>query len=128
MKKSITFAVIAVAVVGLVFGLNKTASQTPGVSDKALADFGQCITDSGAVFYGAFWCSHCKDQKNILGEAMDSIEYVECSTPDGNSQTRECIDKAIKSYPTWIFGDGSFNNGTMGISELASKTGCVTPN
>lgn len=128
MKKSITFAVIAVAVVGLVFGLNKTASQTPGVSDKVLADFGQCITDSGAVFYGAFWCSHCKDQKNILGEAMDSIEYVECSTPDGNSQTRECIDKAIKSYPTWIFGDGSFNNGTMGLSELASKTGCVAPN
>lgn len=128
MKKSITFAVITVAILGLVFGLNKSASQSPNVANKAMNDFGECVSDSGAVFYGAFWCGHCNDQKDILADAMDSIEYVECSTPDGNSQTRECIDKAIKSYPTWIFGDGSFNNGTLGLSELAAKTGCEVPN
>lgn len=128
MKKTTTLAIIVVAIFGLVFGLNKSASQSPsGVSNSAMKEFAECITDSGAVFYGAFWCPHCNDQKELLGEGMDSIEYVECSTPDGNSQTRECIDKAIKSYPTWIFGDGSFSTGTLGLSELASKTGCVAP-
>jgi glutaredoxin len=129
MKKTTTLAIIVVAILGLVFGLNKSASQSPsGISNTAMAEFGECVTNSGAVFYGAFWCPHCSDQKKLLGEAMESIEYVECSTPDGNSQTRECIDKAIKSYPTWIFGDGSFQTEVLGLSELASKTGCVAPN
>jgi len=128
MKKTTTLAIIVVAILGLVFGLNKSASQSPSsVSNTAMAEFGECVTNSGAVFYGAFWCPHCNDQKELLGEAMESIEYVECSTPDGNSQTRECIDKAIKSYPTWIFGDNSFKTGALGLSELASKTGCVAP-
>lgn len=37
----------------------------------------------GAKFYGAFWCSHCYDQKVQFGaQAAELLPYVECF-PDG---------------------------------------------
>ncbi|XP_075524052.1 thiol-disulfide oxidoreductase LTO1-like [Primulina tabacum] len=37
----------------------------------------------GAKLYGAFWCSHCQDQKEMFGrEAAKLLNYVECF-PDG---------------------------------------------
>lgn len=34
---------------------------------------------AGAKMYGAFWCSHCFDQKQIFGSAaMANFPYVEC--------------------------------------------------
>jgi hypothetical protein len=30
-------------------------------------EFAQCLSDKGAVFYGAFWCTHCKSQKQMFG-------------------------------------------------------------
>ena len=38
---------------------------------------------AGAKMYGAFWCSHCFEQKQTFGkEAMAEFPYVECY-PDG---------------------------------------------
>ena len=38
---------------------------------------------AGARMYGAFWCSHCFEQKQAFGkEAMADFPYVECY-PDG---------------------------------------------
>lgn len=43
----------------------------------------QRLRDSGARMYGAFWCSHCYDQKQTFGaEAMAAFPYVECY-PEG---------------------------------------------
>ena len=43
----------------------------------------QRLRDSGARMYGAFWCSHCYDQKQAFGaEAMAAFPYVECY-PEG---------------------------------------------
>ncbi len=34
---------------------------------------------AGAKMYGAFWCSHCYEQKQAFGrEAMQGFPYVEC--------------------------------------------------
>merc|ERR1719424_2783140 len=34
----------------------------------------------GARMFGAWWCSHCADQKETLGkEAFASLTYVECA-------------------------------------------------
>ena len=68
-----------------------------------LDEFAKCIADSGAKFYGAFWCSHCKDQKDLFGDSAQYLPYVECSTPDGNNQLPVCADEGIKIYPTWRF-------------------------
>jgi uncharacterized membrane protein len=41
------------------------------------------LRDGGARMYGAFWCSHCYDQKQTFGEeAMAAFPYVECY-PEG---------------------------------------------
>jgi hypothetical protein len=89
-------------------------------------DFAQCISDSGALFYGAFWCPHCAEQKALF-EKSSKLPYRECSTPDGKSQLKECTDLDIKGYPTWIFPNGDRIDRVMQLSELAEKTSCPLP-
>ena len=75
--------------------------------------------------YGAFWCSHCKNQKALFGKSWKYVDYVECSTPNGQSQTVDCINAGIQSYPTWEFADGSRKTGEVPLQDLAETSGCV---
>ena len=69
-------------------------------------------------FYGAFWCSHCYDQKEALGkEAMALIPYIECSKDGLNSQTTLCKEKNIPGYPTWEI-NGKLYPGEQALEEL----------
>ena len=55
---------------------------TTSSTDKAV-QLAQRLRGSGARMYGAFWCSHCYDQKQTFGQqAMPEFPYVECF-PDG---------------------------------------------
>jgi hypothetical protein len=37
------------------------------------------LREAGANMYGAFWCTHCYDQKQEFGQqAMAEFPYVEC--------------------------------------------------
>jgi|SRR3989344_5271175 len=90
--------------------------------------FAQCITQSGAKMYGAYWCPHCTDQKKAFGSSSKYMNYVECSLPNNGGQTQVCTDAGIESYPTWEFGDGTKEQGFIPLSALAQKTGCVLPN
>jgi thiol-disulfide isomerase/thioredoxin len=122
--------VLLLVVSGVLFVVSGgSAGSTPaGVADakdgKTL-ELAQCLKDSGTVFYGAFWCPHCKTQKALFGDAVKVLPYVECSTPDGNAQTQACISKGIKSYPTWIFPDGSQLTGEVPLATLAEKSKCT---
>lgn len=116
----IIFIIIFVlAVAGMIY-LQKNQESAPGEYD-ALA---QCIADSGAKFYGAFWCPHCQDQHKLFGNSDRLLPYVECSTPDGQSQTQVCEDAGITSYPTWVLADGTELGGVQQIETLADATGC----
>ncbi len=92
-----------------------------------LDGFAQCVTDRGATFYGAFWCPHCKEQKQLFGKSAGNLPYVECSTPDGQNQQQICKDAGIQGYPTWVFEDGERETKTLTPTELAEKTGCELP-
>lgn len=123
MKKQIILVIVALVVVlgiAVFFSQKKSA---PGQYDA----FATCLKDSGAKFYGAFWCPHCREQKAMFGSSVKLLPYIECSTPDGQSQTPACTEKGIKSYPTWIFADGTIGNGTLPLMDLASSTGCALP-
>lgn len=123
MKKEITIIIVAlVLILGGAYWLNRPA---PG-SDQ-FDQLAQCIKASGATFYGAFWCPHCKAQKAEFGNAVKYLPYVECSEPDGQTQTPICISKGIQSYPTWYFADGSVENGVMSVQDLAARTNCPLP-
>ena len=54
------------------------------------------LREAGAKMYGAFWCTHCHDQKEDFGrEAMADFPYVECY-PDGVKNVSP--HTAIQSY------------------------------
>ena len=93
-------------------------------SDPRLAGLAKCIKDSGASFYGTFWCSHCQNQKEMFGAEASDLPYVECSTADGRGQLQVCADKEITGYPTWIFSDGTRASGSLSAEDLAARTGC----
>lgn len=101
----------------------KRSDSGPGKYDQ----LAQCIADSGAKFYGAFWCPHCQSQKAVFGKSAKFLPYVECSSPSGSGQLQVCTDAKVEGYPTWIFKDGSKLTGEVSIPVLASTTGCVLP-
>ena len=112
---------------GLVFIRNARAPQESIVSTSSPIDtFAQCLSDAGVKFYGTFWCPHCVAQKKIFNNSK-MLPYVECSTPNGQAQTKVCADAGITSYPTWVFSDGSRLDGEQTFATLAEKTGCAEP-
>ena len=60
--------------------------QQPRVTEESnsrTVDLAKRLKAAGAKMYGAFWCSHCFEQKQAFGkEAMADFPYVECY-PDG---------------------------------------------
>jgi len=56
-QTTIFFSIVIVLVLGAIVTVMSIGPRTdvPGKYD-ALAT---CLKDKGAVFYGAFWCSHC---------------------------------------------------------------------
>ena len=80
------------------------------------------LTDSGAKMYGAYWCPHCADQKEIFGNAFDEVEYIECSLPNRGGQTSACKEAGIKAYPTWEFADGTRVEAVLSLQELKEKS------
>ncbi len=110
-----------VAVIALGYWYNDQSQ--PGEYDK----FAQCLTEKGAKFYGAFWCSHCQKQKALFGKSKQYLPYVECSTADQKGQTEICKEKKIEGYPTWEFMTATGTeiiSGEKSIEELKAKTGC----
>lgn len=127
-KRNIKFFVLIIGLlilgtIAIVFLRSNNTPPEPGKYDS----FATCLKDKGAVFYGAFWCTHCQAEKKLFGSSEKLLPYVECSTPDGQGQTQICIDKKIENYPTWTFADGSQLNGEIPLQQLANKTSCSLP-
>lgn len=69
-------------------------------------------------FFGAYWCSHCYEQKEAMGlEAMRGIPYIECAKEGLNSQRDLCQERKVPGYPTWEVG-GKLYPGEMELDEL----------
>lgn len=96
-------------------------------ADETYVSLAQCIKDSGAKFYGAFWCPHCQNQKKAFGAGAELLPYIECSLPDGKGQTEVCASAGVQSYPTWEFADGARVSGEIKLSSLAELTKCPMP-
>ncbi len=120
----IYIGLVVLIVIGLVFARNSSDGGDARVTKYD--DFAQCLTDAGALFYGAFWCPHCGEQKALF-ERSTKLPYIECSTPDGKGQTQVCIDEEIQGYPTWKFANGDVVDRVMQLDELAEKTSCTLP-
>lgn len=125
-KKSIIITiVIVVVVIGGLFALGLSTQNKP--DNGEYNSFAQCLASKGVIFYGAFWCPHCKAQKEEFGSAVQYLPYHECSTADANGQLQSCTDAKVESYPTWVFPDGSREEGVLSLDELSQKSGCPLP-
>ncbi len=118
-KKHYWYAGVLVAIVLLSLWAYSNAN-SPGKYDN----LAKCLGEKGVTLYGAFWCPHCIEQKQLFGKSAKLLPYVECSTPDGKAQTAICISKKIEGYPTWEFADGSTLGAVLTPQQLAEKTGC----
>ena len=101
----------------------KTIYYTPpsvkGSSSAAALQLAEHLKASGASMYGAYWCSHCYEQKVAFGaRGTKLLNYVECAADGYQSQRKLCGDKEIKGYPTWEIG-GKFYPGEQSLRELA---------
>ncbi len=120
-------SVIAIVIIGTITTAVMRGAGSAVVEDGKYDALATCLKDKGAIFYGAFWCPHCQATKKLFGSSQKLLPYVECSTPDAQGQTQVCIDKGIKSYPTWEFADGTRMTGEIPLATLAEKTACELP-
>ena len=121
MKKAAWLLVLLLIIGGVVWLV-----RTPGKAGK-LDSFATCLKDSGALFYGAFWCPHCQNQKSMFGSSAKLLPYIECSTPDGKGQLPVCNEAGVQGYPTWKFPDGTVKSGEVPLAMLAELTQCSLP-
>lgn len=84
----------------------------------------KCLTQKGVIMYGAYWCSHCANQKKDFGDAFQFVHYQECDDkgPSGNSEI--CQKAGIESYPTWIFPQHAKMEGEQSFEDLAKASAC----
>lgn len=79
----------------------------------------KCLTEKGVKMYGAYWCGHCKNQKEMFGDAFQYVDYIECTETPGL-----CDSAGVSGYPTWVGPDGSKYPGEKSLNELANMFGC----
>ena len=92
-------------------------------STKESIELAKYLNDNGVVKYSAYWCPNCLNQSELFGkQAYRELNVVECARDGINSQTKLCIDKKIKGFPTWEI-NGKLFLGVLSLKELSNLTG-----
>ena len=92
-------------------------------STKESIAFAKYLKDTGVVKYSAYWCPNCLNQSELFGkQAYKELNVVECARDGKNSQTKLCIDKKIKGFPSWEI-NGKIILGVQTLEELSKLTG-----
>ncbi|MBE9029545.1 vitamin K epoxide reductase family protein [filamentous cyanobacterium LEGE 11480] len=104
-----------------------------GTAETQLANH---LKSTGATMYGAYWCPHCCEQKQLFGQsAMKDLNYVECAADGPNQQSDVCrqvvpeVEKLTGEkfgFPTWKI-NGQYYPGRKPLTELAQLSGYKGP-
>jgi hypothetical protein len=89
--------------------------------------FARCLGTKGAKMYGAYWCPHCADQKDLFGSSFEYAPYIECGIKGSQAEAQVCVDAGVKHFPTWTFADGARVEGEHALEFLGEATGCPLP-
>jgi hypothetical protein len=123
-EKLIVGSLLVFAGIVLLFFMLSSGDKYP---QEEVDVFAKCLTNEGAIMYGAFWCPHCARTKKNFGSSFEFIDYVECDPRGDNEQSVLCIEKGIEAYDTWEFSDGSRVVGEPSFEELSEGSGCAVP-
>ena len=119
-RKIVTGLLIVAAFAAVIYlGLRKRGHR--------LDAFAQCLAVKQVKMYGAYWCPHCAEQKEMFESSFPYVPYVECGVPGSREEAPVCKDAGVKHFPTWQFADGERREGTQPLPALATKTGCGLP-
>ena len=91
-------------------------------TDQAIA-LATHLRDNGVVIYSAFWCPHCRNQREMFGkEAWTILTSRECSE-QGIKFSGTC--DGIDGYPAWtgMGGVGGVRSGEMELGKIAEFSG-----
>lgn len=116
--------VIAVLLIGgLHLHYSGVFDEAAGPEDPQLQALAVHLTETGAKFYGAYWCPRCQEQKALFKASEKRLPYVECSSGGrGSPLTAPCVANDIRSYPTWIIDDKRYT-GLQTPRTLAGAAG-----
>lgn len=105
-------------------------------SGTAEIELAKHLKETGAKMYGAYWCSHCYDQKRLFGvAAIAEMPYIECDAKGKKPQTALCQETFPKieketgrkaGFPTWEI-NGQYYFGQLPLEELAKQSGYQGP-
>ena len=104
--------------------INLTEIEAEPEQGSSLENLAKCLSERGMKFYGAYWCSWCKKEKELFGEAVEYLPYVECVDEETKEMTAECQEVGISSFPTWQLPNGELSSGFKSIEELSELSGC----
>jgi uncharacterized membrane protein len=121
LTKAVPVAGVAIIILHLYY--TGILGEAPAAEDPAARALAVHLTKIGAKMYGAYWCPHCQQQKEIFGASASRLPYIECS-PDGQSapQAGQCQAEHIQSYPTWVI-NGKRIEEVLSLKQLADDTG-----
>jgi len=132
---SVSAALVSVAAAGLLYVLQPDDAfdgdamgpqSPPAIRSKSSTEaltVAKRMEAYGGRMFGAYWCSHCINQKEILGREVFTgtpavLQYIECDADGANSQKEICQEEGIKGYPTWQL-NGKLFSGEKDVTELA---------
>jgi len=119
--------------VSSLFGIDVTTTTPDAVNptiEPAAAEeldvtaLAECLTEKGAKLYGAYWCGHCNNQKEMFGEDLQYITYIECDANGEDADAAACQAAGIRAYPTWVLADEEQLVGTKQLEVLKEATDC----
>ena len=109
-KKIILISIISVVFVLIVGGIGWGYLNT--LKPAALDGFAQCLTDKGAIMYGATSCQYSHAQQGMFGNSKKYLD-IRDFTEDPN----------VRTTPTWLI-NGEYYPNVQTFDRLASLTGC----
>jgi len=107
----LALVIVVVVIIAAIMLLKNKNSET--LEEKTA----RCIA-AKSIMYSQLGCSHCVDQKKILGNYTSLFNIIEC-----NNNPRNCSDAGITGTPTWVI-NGQKIEGTQTIEKLKELTGC----
>ena len=90
-------------------------------TDQAVA-LAKHLNKKGVVMYSAFWCPHCRNQREMFGrDAWKEMTWVECGKGGVGRDERRC--KNVDGFPTFLSGKNEVGSGEMSLAKLAELSG-----
>jgi uncharacterized membrane protein len=121
-------AIVAAVLIGFLhLSYTGVLGPTQATEDPLARALAEHLAKVNVKFYGAQWCPHCQQQKELFGVAAKRLPYIECSPEgQGTPQAQVCKDANIESYPTWIIDDKRYED-VLTMTQLANLTNFKAP-